>query len=67
MKELENITVLNCAYTMPRSCRLCTIQHCMLSFILKIVHLCYTNVTSDTDLLLNRDYQFPFSAGRNVL
>jgi len=33
MEELERThPVLNCAYTAPHSCRLCTIQHLMLSF-----------------------------------
>lgn len=63
MEGLENIPVLNFAYTTPRSCRLCKIQRRMLSFIWNIAQLCYTNIISGAVLLLNRDYQFPFSAG----
>ena len=39
MEELEHIPVLNCAYTTPRSCRLCTIQQLMLSFFF-IFYIC---------------------------
>ena len=39
MEELECIPVLNCAYTAPRSCRLCTIQHLMLIFFI-IIYIC---------------------------
>jgi hypothetical protein len=66
MEDLENIPVLNGAYTTPRTCRLYKIQHRMLSFILNVAQLCYTNITSGTVLLLNCDYQFPLSVGKDV-
>jgi len=56
MEKLENIPVLNYAYTMPRSCKLCKIQRRVMSFILKVAQLCYTNITRGTVLLLNRVY-----------